>query len=224
MTFKDILKKSVLDQFQFGEVDMSRILLALLFSLLIALYLFLIYRFFVRKSLYNINLNIAIVGMTVITTAIILTIQTNLILSLGMVGALSIVRYRTAVKDPMDLFFLFWSIACGIMCGARQYVLAVVVTFGLTVVIFILAKIPSLKVPYIMVVNGKQEGLEEDVEAILAQYCSYHKISSRNISQDSERMIIELRTRKEKELIKEVSRIGNEIKVSLVTYEGNVTG
>lgn len=224
MTFKDILKKSILDQFQFGEVDISQILVALLLSLSIALYLFLIYRCFVRKSLYNINLNIAIVGMTVITTAIILTIQTNLILSLGMVGALSIVRYRTAVKDPMDLFFLFWSIASGIMCGARQYVLGVTVTLGLTVIIFILAKIPSLKVPYIMVVNGKQESLEEDVEAILAQYCSYHRISSRNISQDSERMVIELRTRKEKELIREVSRLENEIKVSLVTYEGNVTG
>lgn len=224
MTFKDILKNSILDQFQFGEVDMSQILVALLFSLVIALYLFLIYRCFVRKSLYNINLNIAIVGMAVITTAIILTIQTNLILSLGMVGALSIVRYRTAVKDPMDLFFLFWSIACGIMCGARQYVLAVVVTIGLTVVIFILAQIPSLRVPYIMVVNGNRESLEEAVEAILTQYCSYHKISSRNITQDSERMVIELRTRKEKELIREVSQIGNGIKVSLVTYEGNVTG
>lgn len=224
MTFNDIFKKSILDQFQFGGGDMSQILVALLFSLLIALYLFLIYRCFVRKSLYNINLNIAIVGMTVITTAIILTIQTNLVLSLGMVGALSIVRYRTAVKDPMDLFFLFWSIAAGIMCGARQYVLAVVVTMGLTVVIFILAQIPSLRVPYIMVVNGDRESLEEAVEAILTQYCSYHKISSRNISQDSERMVIELRTRKEKELIREVSRIGNGIKVSLVTYEGNVTG
>lgn len=224
MTFKDILKKSVFEQFQSGEVDMSQIFAALLFSLLIALYLFLIYRCFVRKSLYNINLNIAIVGMTIITTAIMLTIQTNLVLSLGMVGALSIVRYRTAVKDPMDLFFLFWSIACGIMCGARQYVLAVVVTLGLTVVIFILAQIPSLKAPYIMVVNGNQESLEEAVEAVLAQYCSYHKISSRNISQDSERMVVELRTRNEKELIRGVSQIGNGIKVSLVTYEGNVTG
>lgn len=145
MTFNDIIKGSFVEQFQIGEVSLNQILAALLFSLLIALYLFVIYRCFVRKSLYNINMNIAIVGMTIITTAIMLTIQSNLILSLGMVGALSIVRYRTAVKDPMDLFFLFWSIAGGIMCGAKQYLLAVIVTLGLTVVIFILARFPPLR-------------------------------------------------------------------------------
>lgn len=224
MTFNDILRKSFVEQFQLGEMDVKQILISLLFSLLIALYLFVIYRCFVRKSLYNINMNIAIVGMTVITTAIILTIQSNLILSLGMVGALSIVRYRTAVKDPMDLFFLFWAIAGGIMCGARQYSLAVIVTLGLTAVIFILAALPSLKAPYIMVINGKQESLEETVEELLDQHCSYYKIRSRNISKDSERIVMELRTRKAKELVREVSQIGDEIKVSLVTYEGDVVG
>lgn len=224
MTFNDIIKGTFMEQFQIGEVDISQIFMALLFSLLIALYLFVIYRCFVRKSLYNINMNIAIVGMTIITTAIMLTIQSNLILSLGMVGALSIVRYRTAVKDPMDLFFLFWSIAGGIMCGAKQYLLAVIVTLGLTVVIFILARFPSLKAPYIMVVNGKKENLEEIIEEILMQYCSYHKIKSRNISKNSERIVMELRTHRAKELVKEVSQMGDGINVSLVTYEGDVVG
>lgn len=224
MTFKDIIKNSIVEQFQVGEIDIRQILMALSFSFLIALYLFVIYRHFVRKSLYNINMNIAIVGMTVITTAIMLTIQSNLILSLGMVGALSIVRYRTAVKDPMDLFFMFWAIAGGLMCGAKQYWLAVIVTLGLTIVIFVLARFPSLKAPYIMVVNGTQEGLEENVEELLGQFCSYYKIRSRNLSENSERIVMELRTHKAKELVREVSKIGEGIKVSLVTYEGDVVG
>lgn len=224
MTFKDILKSSIIDQFQVGDMEFGQVLIALAFSMVGALYLFVVYRHFVRKSLYNINMNIAIVGMTVVTTAIMLTIQSNLILSLGMVGALSIVRYRTAVKDPMDLFFLFWSIACGIMCGANQYLLAVAVTLSLTVVIFVLAGFPSLKAPYVMVVNGKESDLEEKIEEIVKEYCSYHKIKSRNISKDSLRLVIELRTKNAKELLMEIAGTGSETKASLLTYEGDVVG
>ncbi|MBD5550576.1 MAG: DUF4956 domain-containing protein [Lachnospiraceae bacterium] len=224
MTFKDMIKGAFIDQFQMSEIDLKMILTAMFFSFLLAFYLFVIYRYFVRKSLYNINMNIALVGMTVITTAIMLTIQSNLILSLGMVGALSIVRYRTAVKDPMDLFFLFWSIACGIMCGAKQYLLAIIVTCVLTIAIYILAGFPSLKAPYILVINGKLENLEELAEEILEEYCRYYKISSRNISKNSERLVVELRTKNAKTLVREISRIGDDINVSLVTYEGDVVG
>ncbi len=223
MTFKDIIKTSFMEQFQ-SDINLRIILISLALSLIMALYLFVIYRFFVRKSLYNINMNIAIVGMTVITTAIMLTIQSNLVLSLGMVGALSIVRYRTAVKDPMDLFFLFWSIADGIMCGASQYILAIIVTLGLTVVIFILAQFPSLRAPYVMVVNGRGDGLEESLQEIIETYCNYHKIKSRNISGETERIVIELRTHRETELVRAVSGIGQRIQVSLLTYEGDIVG
>lgn len=220
MSFKDLLKSSILEQFETGTSG-TQLALAIGFSLLIALYLFFIYRFFAKKTLYNMNFNIAIVGMTVITTAIIVTIQSNIVLSLGMVGALSIIRYRTAIKDPMDLFFLFWSVAGGIMCGAKQYILAIAVTVVLTGVVFLLSHMPSLKAPYVMVVNGKKEGLEDQVDDILKEYCKYYKIKSRNISDDNEKMIIELKTAKEKEMISEMSKL-KDVKVSLLTYEGDV--
>lgn len=223
MTFQDILKNSFVEQFRTsGTMTVADMLLAIGFSLLLALYLFVIYRHFVKKSLYNVNFNIAIVGMTVVTTAIMLTIQSNLVLSLGMVGALSIVRYRTAVKDPMDLFFLFWSIAAGIMCGAKQYLLAVIVTIVLTVVVFLLAHFPDMKAPYVLVVNGKRAGLEEQLEEILEKYCIYYKIKSRNIANESERLIIELKTRQEKDVLNEIAQI-EDVKVSLLTYEGDIT-
>lgn len=220
MSFKDMLKTSILNQFETG-ISNAQVALALGFALLIALYLFFVYRFFMKKTLYNMNFGIAIVGMTVVTTAIILTIQSNIVLSLGMVGALSIIRYRTAVKDPMDLFFLFWSVAGGIMCGAKQYGLAVILTLILTVVVFLLSHLPSMKAPYVMVINGSKEGLEDTVEEILNEYCGYFKIKSRSITDDNEKMIVELKTSKEKDLIKKVSELKN-VKVSLLTYEGDI--
>lgn len=220
MSFKDLLKSSILEQFETG-ISNAQVALAIGFALLIALYLFFVYRFFMKKTLYNMNFSITIVGMTVVTTAIILTIQSNVVLSLGMVGALSIIRYRTAVKDPMDLFFLFWSVAGGIMCGAKQYGLAVVMTLVLTAVVFLLSHLPSLKAPYVMVINGKKEGLEDFVEEILNEYCGYYKIKSRNLTDDNEKMIIELKTAKEKEMMNKMSELKN-VKVSLLTYEGDV--
>ena len=220
MSFKDLLKSSILEQFETG-ISNAQVALAIGFALLIALYLFFVYRFFMKKTLYNMNFSITIVGMTVVTTAIILTIQSNVVLSLGMVGALSIIRYRTAVKDPMDLFFLFWSVAGGIMCGAKQYGLAVVMTLVLTAVVFLLSHLPSLKAPYVMVINGKKEGLEDFVEEILNEYCGYYKIKSRSLTDDNEKMIIELKTAKEKEMMNKMSELKN-VKVSLLTYEGDV--
>ena len=222
MTFKDIFKQSVLQQFQAGENSVEMIAFSLLFSLVMALYLFVIYRHFVRKSMYNMNLNIALVGMTVITTAVILTIQSNLVLSLGMVGALSIVRYRTSIKDPMDLFFLFWAIANGMMCGAGQYLLNVIVTLMLTVVVFALTHFPTVKAPYVMIINGQKEGLEENIVAILEKNASYHKIKSRNISGNSERMIIEVRIREPKTIMDEIGQLKEVEKLSLLTYEGDI--
>lgn len=195
---------------------------SLLFSLLVGIYIFVVYRMFVRKSLYNINLNIALMGMTVITAAIMLTIQSNLVLSLGMVGALSIVRYRTAIKDPMDLFFMFWSIADGIMCGAGQFLLAIIVTLLLTVAVLVLSQIPTLKAPYVLVINGSYEGLEEAAKEVVKRYCKNYKIKSRNIESGTERMIIELKTSDEKGLLEGVNNIKEVKKVSLLTYEGDV--
>lgn len=195
---------------------------SLLFSLLVGIYIFVVYRMFVRKSLYNINLNIALMGMTVITAAIMLTIQSNLVLSLGMVGALSIVRYRTAIKDPMDLFFMFWSIADGIMCGAGQFLLAIIVTLLLTVAVLVLSQIPTLKAPYVLVINGSYEGLEEAAKEVVKRYCKNYKIKSRNIESGTERMIIELKTSDEQGLLEGVNNIKEVKKVSLLTYEGDV--
>lgn len=222
MTFQDIIKSSFMEQFQAGNLGLKEILIALLFSVIMALYLYVVYRFFVRKSMYNMHMNLAIVGMTIVTAAVILTIQSNIVLSLGMVGALSIVRYRTAVKDPMDLFFMFWAVASGIMCGANQFVLNLAVTLVLTLVVFILAQFPSSKAPYVLVVNGEDAEIEDAIVKVLEESCSYYKVKSRNISKKTVRLIFELRAKETKKVTDGVSKLDKVSNLSLLSYEGDI--
>ena len=222
MTFRDIIRASVLKGFQAQSMDWSNVIIAVMLSVVMALYLYVIYRFFVRKSMYNMNMNIAIVGMTIMTTAVILTIQSNLILSLGMVGALSIVRYRTAIKDPMDLFFLFWAIVNGIMCGANQYILAVIIAVVLTLLVFVLSQMPVSKSPYVLVVNAKKDDVEDKLVDVLKVNCSYYKIKSRNITEKSTRIIVEIRTKDPRKVTGEVKKLEDITTLSLLTYEGDI--
>ena len=138
MTFKDIFKKSFLEGFAGSEINLTTIIVALAVASALALYIFLTYRIVTRKTFYSKNFNISLAGITVITAALILTMQSSVVLSLGMVGALSIVRFRTAIKDPMDLMFLFWSISVGIICGAGLAQIAVILSIVVTVGVFIL--------------------------------------------------------------------------------------
>ena len=117
MRLTEVLKKSFLEGYGSVNIDFSTIVMCMLITVLVAMYIFMIYRLLNRSAFYNRNFNLALIALAVITAAVILTIQSNIVISLGMVGALSIVRFRTAVKDPMDLVFLFWSISAGIICG-----------------------------------------------------------------------------------------------------------
>ena len=117
VSFSDIFKKSFLDGFTSIDINIYTAASAMMITSFIAFYIFIVYRLVTRKTFYSKTFNIAIAVISVITAGVIITIQSSIVVSLGMVGALSIVRFRTAVKDPMDLVFLFWSIVVGIICG-----------------------------------------------------------------------------------------------------------
>ena len=124
MSVKDMIKKSVLESGVFDQYNISSILVALVAALALGILIFLVYRRFYTGVIYSRTFAVTLVGMTVLTCMVTLAISTNVVISLGMVGALSIVRFRTAVKDPMDLLYLFWAITTGITAGAGMYVLA----------------------------------------------------------------------------------------------------
>lgn len=119
-------KKSVLESGVFDQYNISSILVALVAALALGILIFLVYRRFYTGVIYSRTFAVTLVGMTVLTCMVTLAISTNVVISLGMVGALSIVRFRTAVKDPMDLLYLFWAITTGITAGAGMYVLALI--------------------------------------------------------------------------------------------------
>ena len=162
-------------------------------------------------------------AIAIITAAIILTIQSNIVISLGMVGALSIVRFRTAIKDPMDLVYLFWSISVGIICGAGFAVIAVIASVVLTVGILLADWLPIAKAPQILLVNSNSFENEEAVLEVVKKYCSLHKVKARNLAQDHLDMAIEVRVKEEGALVKELMKVENVISASLVAHDGEVT-
>lgn len=223
MGFQDIFRKSFLEGFSGMEMGFWEILIVFLIASCLALYIFLVYRVVTRRTFYSKNFNISLAMLCLITAAIILAIQFSIVISLGMVGALSIVRFRTAIKDPMDLVFLFWSIGVGIICGAGLAEIAVILSVLITVGILVLDRFPMVAVPMLLVVNAEDNDVEEKVVDVVKRYCKYSKIKSRNMTANRMNMIIEVRTNQEGELMKEVGRLEHISCVSLLSHDGEAT-
>ena len=223
MSFKDIFKKSFLEGFAGSEITLITIVTAIAITCALAFYIFLVYRVLTRKTFYSKNFNISMAGITVITAALILTMQSSVVLSLGMVGALSIVRFRTAIKDPMDLMFLFWSISVGIICGAGLAQVAVILSIVMTLGVLILDQLPVARAPMILVVNATDIKAEKEITAVVANFDKHHRVKSRNMTASSLDLIIELRTERGSDLIGEVMAQKGVASASLLSHDGEVT-
>ncbi len=223
MNFGDIFKKSFLEGYASSTLSVKSIVICMVITILIAAYVFVLYRLVNRQSFYNKNFNISLPAMAIITAAIILTIQSSIIISLGMVGALSIVRFRTAIKDPMDLVFLFWSISVGIICGAGFAIIAVIASLVLTVGILLADWLPIAKAPQILLVNSDTYENEEEIIEIIKKHCSLHKVKARNLTKDHLDMAIEVRVKGEGPLVTELMSLQNIVSASLISHDGEVT-
>ena len=224
MNFKSIFKNSFLEAFAQNEVSAGEVTVILLSTCVIALYIFLVYRMITRKTFYSKNFNISLAALSLITAIVILTVQSNIVLSLGMVGALSIVRFRTAVKDPMDLVFLFWAISVGIACGAGMLEIAVIGSLVLTALIFVLDRLPMAKAAMILVISA-QAGKERtaQITELVKKHSKYYKVKSRNITGEQLDMVMELWSSKEEELTEELAALPGIHSVSLMSHDGEVT-
>lgn len=223
MSFSDIFKKSFLEGFASTDINIYTATAAMLITCLLAFYIFLVYRLLTRKTFYSKNFNISLAGIALITAGIILTIQSSLVVSLGMVGALSIVRFRTAVKDPMDLMFLFWSIGVGIICGVGMAEIAIILSIIMTIGIILLNRLPVAKAPLILVVNASDLDAEDVILSAVKNYAKHFTVKSRNMTMDSLDLIIELRTGEGSKLVREVMNIPSVATASLMAHDGEVT-
>lgn len=223
MSFTDIFKTSFFDAFTNAQIDTLSIIVRLALSAVFGLFIFLVYRIITKKTFYNNSFNISLVAMSVITAAIILTIQSNIVLSLGMVGALSIVRFRTAVKDPLDLVFLYWSLSVGIICGAGLTLIAAVLSLSMAVIVFLIQKYPLKKMSMILVVNSKKPDSDKQIIDVTKSFSKGYTVKSKNLTSSSLNMVIEVKIETDSELVHKVMDIEGVTSASLISHDGEIT-
>ncbi len=218
MSTKDLIKQSIIENF---TTDISRmtILIVMLTAIIMGIYIFIVYRVAVNNEFYSKDFNRTVALMVVVTAAVVLAIQSNLVISLGMVGALSIVRFRTAVKNPLDLLFLFWSISTGIICGAGLFLIALVLCVVMTGGLFILGKIESPLRLGLIVVNIQSIDDMYKVKQTIEKFTSFSREKSKTIGKNHIELIMEYKTKQEQELVKTLSEMNFISSFSLINYD-----
>lgn len=217
-----LIEKAFLEGYATSELDITTIFICAGFTAVIALYICFIYRLVNKRNFIDKNFHLSLFALSIVTAAVILTIQSNIVVSLGMVGALSIVRFRTAIKNPMDLVFLFWSISAGIICGAGYAMIGVIASIVLTIGIILFSVIPAEKETQILVVNAQTYN-EDAVLGVVDQYCRTWKVRARNITHGNVSLAIEVKTNNPKKLVSGVCGLEKITSVSLVEHDGDVT-
>ena len=220
MSFNDIFKSSFLENV--SEFSILDTVIGLAVALVIGLFIFIIYKKTLTGVLYSSGFALTLVGLSLVTTLVIMAVTSNVVLSLGMVGALSIVRFRNAVKDPMDLVFLFWSISIGIVCGAKLYALAILLSLVLTVLVFVLDLIPAAKSPMLLVMNGSDASVEAALQPILKQQAKAAHVKSRNLTTAGIDLIVELRPNDPPALVQACAALPGVQSVSLLDHDGQI--
>ena len=220
MAFNDIFKSSFLEKASsFSILDMV-IALALAFA--IGLFIFLVYKKTFRGVMYSENFGVSLLAMTLITTLMILAVTSNVVLSLGMVGALSIVRFRSAIKEPLDIAFVFWSISVGIVLGAGLIPLAIFgsVFIGIILLVFINKK--SSDNPYILIVNCSDDNSENLAMNHINKSVKKHVIKSKTVSASNGiEITVEIRLKEmSTKFVNEINNLEDVNNVVLVSYNG----
>ena len=223
MGFNDIFKKGFLTSYANTEITFRYAVLAMLICLAISLVICTVYYFKSRKYFFSKEFAVSLVALSVITVSVILTIQASVVVSLGMVGALSIVRFRTAIKNPLDLVFLFWSIATGIICGAGLYFIALPLTLILGIAILLSDEVPGVSRNRILVLDGSYPYDEAQTLSIVKKYAKWYNVRTESVHNDAVNLIIEVRKVKDSPaLIRELRQTGAFHDVSLLVQEGTI--
>ena len=219
MTFSDIFKSSFLESVtEFSVLDT---LIGMLFALVIGIFIFIIYKKTFSGIMYSTGFAMSLIGLSLVTTLVIMAVTSNVVLSLGMVGALSIVRFRAAIKEPMEIVFLFWSLAAGIVIGAGMIPLAVIgsAIIGIILVIFVSKKIRNT--PYILIINCSDEKAEESALNIIKNSVDKYVVKSKTVNDAGIELTAEIRVKDSATgFVNRVNEIGGVDGATLVTYNG----
>ena len=221
MTFQDILKSGFLDSFQ--SFSLADIVISLAAAFFIGLFIFYVYQKTYSGVLYSRSFNVSLVAILLVTTLVICGVTSNVVLSLGMVGALSIVRFRTAVKDPMDLVFLFWAIAEGILCGAALLPLALLGCPVIGVFLLVFANRQQKDNPYLIIIRLEDMEREGEIAAFLRKQVKKMLLKSKTVTGGAgTELIYEIRpVDGDSRFVNTISKMEGVESAVMVSYDGN---
>ena len=219
VSFNDIFKSSFLEKTSsFSLLDM---VIGLVLAFVLGLFIFFVYKKTYRGVMYSGSFGLSLLAMTMVTTLILLAVTSNVVLSLGMVGALSIVRFRTAVKEPMDIVFIFWAIAAGIVLGAGFIPLAVFGSVFIGLILFLFTNRKSHDAPYILVVNCADDQAERTVGGTMGQQVRRFAVKSKTVSPDGVEVTYDLRLREgATQFVNQLAALPGVRSAVLVSYNG----
>ncbi len=223
MTFNDIFKSSFLENV--SSVSVLDMVIALTLAFCLGLFIFMVYKKTFSGVMYSSSFGVTLIALTMITTVVILAVTSNVVLSLGMVGALSIVRFRTAVKEPLDLVFLFWSIAVGIVLAAGMIPLAVFGSVIIGVILLVFVNKKSHRNPYIIVVQCDNHESEVNVRTYLDQNVDKCVVKSKSAQKGSVELNMEVHLKDDNtDFINVLSEMPGVQSAVLVSYNGDYMG
>lgn len=223
MKFSDIFKSSFLEKV--SSISMVDMVLALVLAFCIGLFIFFVYKKTYTGVMYSASFGVTLIALNLVTTLVMLAITSNVVLSLGMVGALSIVRFRTAIKDPMDIAFLFWSIAAGIVLAAGLIPLAVFGSIFIGIVLLIFANRKTYSSPYIIVVSCENSESEKKVSEFLKDKVDKCVIKSKSAQKGNIEINLEIRLKNDNtDFVNEIADINGVNSAVLVSYNGEYMG
>ena len=223
MTFSDIFKSNFLENVT--SVTILDMFLALGLSFAIGLFIFLIYKKTYAGVMYSSAFGVTLIAMTMVSTFVILAVTSNVVLSLGMVGAWSIVRFRTAIKEPLDIAFLFWSIAAGIVLAAGMIPLAVIGSIIIGIIILVFANRKSHVNPYIVVLQCEDQESEQKATAFLQEHTSRLNVKSKSVQKGAIELNLEIRLKDAKtDFMNELADLAGVRSAVLVSYNGDYMG
>ena len=205
-----------------------RVILNMFITLLVGMFIYWVYKKTYTGVMYSKSFNVTILLTTLVTAMVMMVIGTNLALSLGMVGALSVIRFRSAIKEPKDIGFLFWGIGAGLSAGTGAYIVALIGSIIIALVLFVMQRDPGGNYPYVLVVKGKQisEGDEKALRNILGDRTERYNLRMKNNTLDGTEIIYEIRFVEgmEDHIISDIRKMGNISIVNIVSYKGDIVG
>ena len=219
MSFQDIFKSSFLEEMP--QVSALDILIAMVFACVLGAFIFFIYKKTFQGVMYSSGFGITLVGLTMVTTLVILAVTSNVVLSLGMVGALSIVRFRAAIKEPFEIVFLFWALACGIVIGAGMFLLAILGSLIIGIILVVFARRKIGVHPYILVLSCADAAAEADAAELLNKSIGKYTVKAKTVTAVGIELAIELKLKDNNtNFVTALSGISGVRSASLVTYNG----